>query len=413
MRAEWKDLDLWGSKGRALIVEPDLGPRYVFWEKAQYVPCMELARDVWFTCEWMETGSVEDNHCYEPIMDKECRYSNVVLKEINDVRAVVIWKYALCNPQYEIYHGNTTAEEHYTIFSDGTAVRTLIGQPGSASHPGLNPTLWEVGEFILINGVGSAPSDVLQGYTIGNLSGESLTKSWPVNIGGTSGLCKLHPETAKWGECVGILHLEGLPDPFVGFSCRQSLFPHSSCSSCGQDHPEIRCYGGNLSFVHWPAYDGTDYAGWIRATEEEIRSRPTHTSLFSFGYSYNGHSLPSPSAWFFLVGTSKSGDANELVGSWLRPGRVRTNHLYKGYSTSQRCHTLHKRDSSPCEITLRSRDSVASPCFRIENCPLPTRIELDGRELHAAQYLAHSGPDNTLLLWLREKVRDGQKMVVY
>jgi hypothetical protein len=412
MNAEWHDLHLWGNRGKALIVEPDTGPRYVFWQKAQYVPCIELARDVWFTTEWMETGSIEDRHCYEPIMDKECRYSSVALLDVNDVRAVVAWKYALCNPRYEIFHGDTTAEERYTIFPDGTAVRTLVGWPGKSKSLGFNPTLWEVGEFILINGVGSVPSDVLQGYSIGNLSGDRVATSWPAEFKGSPSLCKLHPQTAEWKECVGILHVRDHPDPFVGFSTAQSMFPHSSCTSCGKDHPEIRCYGGGLSFVHWPAYDATDFAGWIKA-EREMRDRATHTSLFSFGYSYGGHSPPTPSTWFFLVGTSESGDPYELVRSWLRPGRVRTNHVYTGYSTSLKSHTVYRRDSSPCEITLACREPVVNPSFRIENSPLPARIELDGEECHGTRCLAHAGTDESLSLWIKGRMGPGQKMVIY
>ena len=74
-----------------------------------------------------------------------------------EARAVVHWHYALCDNRFRIFHGNTTADETYTVYPDGIAIRKLVGWPGDENDFGGNPTLWEVGEWIVLNPAGTVP----------------------------------------------------------------------------------------------------------------------------------------------------------------------------------------------------------------------------------------------------------------
>lgn len=93
---------------------------------------------IWMINEWFEVNSIEDTRWFEPMMDVEARYSRVDILEYGDARPKVHWHYALCNPEYEICNGNTTADEYYTIYPDGIAVRRLVGLPGNQSDYGEN-----------------------------------------------------------------------------------------------------------------------------------------------------------------------------------------------------------------------------------------------------------------------------------
>src|SRR4030043_1555568 len=104
MKAYETQLSFSNNKGHAVIVEFDLNYRLVFWSKAQYVACWDLGKNVWFTPEWLETNSPEDNHCYEPIMDKKLKYSKVKIVESNNARAKVLWNYACADMRYRIFH---------------------------------------------------------------------------------------------------------------------------------------------------------------------------------------------------------------------------------------------------------------------------------------------------------------------
>jgi len=164
-------------KRTAVIVEPDRPWRFVFWGGAQYAGCVDLGRNVWFTPEWLETNSPENFHCYEPIMDKKLKYTWVKIIEEGEARAIVHWHYACCDPRYRIFNGNTTADEYYTIYPDGVAVRRLVAWPGDQGDFGGNPNFWQVAEYILINGKGTTPEDNLEeetAFTFMDENGEKI-----------------------------------------------------------------------------------------------------------------------------------------------------------------------------------------------------------------------------------------------
>ncbi len=147
MRAYETQLEFSGKAGHAVVVECEKPWRFVFWDKAQYVGCLDLGDGVWFTSEWCETNSPNDLHCYEPIMDKQLRWSKVQILESGPARARVRWTYALCDMRYRIFHGNTRAEETYTIYPDGVAVREVVLWPGTQNNHGGNANLWQVAEW--------------------------------------------------------------------------------------------------------------------------------------------------------------------------------------------------------------------------------------------------------------------------
>jgi hypothetical protein len=139
VRAFEDDISFSGITGPGIIVDFGKPWRLTFWNEAYYIPCWDLGRQ-WLTHEWLETGSTENLHCYEPMMDYECRYSSARILHAGEARAVVHWHYALCDNRFRIFHGNTTADETYTVYPDGIAIRKLVGWPGDESDFGGNPT---------------------------------------------------------------------------------------------------------------------------------------------------------------------------------------------------------------------------------------------------------------------------------
>ena len=107
MRAFETQLEFSGEKGHAVVVECEKPWRFVFWDKAQYVGCVDLGEGVWFTPEWCEVNSPNDLHCYEPIMDKQLRWSKIQLLESGPARARVRWTYALNDMRYRIFFFDT------------------------------------------------------------------------------------------------------------------------------------------------------------------------------------------------------------------------------------------------------------------------------------------------------------------
>lgn len=61
---------------------------------------------------------------------KKLKYSRVSILEQGPARTKVHWHYACCNVRYEVFNGNTVADEYYTVYPDGVGVRKLVGWPG-------------------------------------------------------------------------------------------------------------------------------------------------------------------------------------------------------------------------------------------------------------------------------------------
>ncbi len=403
MKAFRKKLALWGTEGDALIVETGHPWRLILWEKAQFVPCFDLGGDVWFTPEWFETSSPEDPHCYEAIMDKDCRFSEAHITESGPARVTVHWKNALCNSLYRVFHGNTRSEEYYRVFPDGIAVRQLVGWPGDELSDGLNPGIWEVEEFILINGPGVRPEDCVEpvGFTLTNLAGERLDIRWPHPFDQGKALCQLKPEIAEWSEYIGVVHLRDHPNPFVAFPRNRLLFPHANCQACGRPHPQMNAFPGASNYSHWPANDSREFVGWVRATDEEVQTRATHTSFVNCGYSYGGVTPPRPSSWLFLTGAVTGGvdEARSLAGSWLGRAKVESSHLFEGYSYSQRAYCFRGSAAGPVRIQFSPTRPIVNPVLRLYLGRPPVTVVWNGKELPESEFRAQAVGDDALI-WI-------------
>lgn len=240
MKVYETNLTFSGMTGHAVIVEFDRNYRMLFWSKGQYVGCWDLGGDVWFTSEWLETNSPENNHCYEPIMDKKLKYSRVEVLESNDARTKIRWRYACNDLRYRIFHGNTFAEEIFTVYPDGIAVRQVTAYPGDESGFGGNPNFWQIIEWIVIHGTKTHPERSLQknpAFSFFNDQGDSVALEYPIQFENFQPLCHAFPQIKDWEMYIGYVHLVERPNPFVVLAKDQRLFPYRRCSHCGGDHP--------------------------------------------------------------------------------------------------------------------------------------------------------------------------------
>jgi hypothetical protein len=430
VRAYEGDISFSGIDGPGIIVEFGKPWRLTFWSEAYFIPCWDLGRQ-WLTHEWLETGSTENMHCYEPMMDYELRYTNARIVHAGGARAVVHWHYALCDNRFRIFHGNTTADETYTVYPDGIAVRKLVGWPGDESEFGGNPTLWEVGEWIVINPTGTVPEETLRSpaLTLTNLSGDMIEMSWPYYREGPRSFCAREPGLASWGEYIGRVNFTDQPSPFAAFPNSQLLFPHVACGTCGELHPEIRPFVGNQSDMHLPSYKRSDYVGWKRANDL-VGSIPTTTSIASYGYGYGyGANVPSngartapayqrlvspprPTTWLSLQGVTESQDPEvmrKIVASWLHPARIDmvtppSEAVYEGYAFAQRAHEFRILSASSLEFEMVPTAATVNPVFVLNGWPTDdVRIAWGSRDVER-DALAVQREGDDLVVWVRGDV---------
>jgi len=428
VRAYETQLEFSGKRGHAVVVDCEKPWRFVFWDKAQYVGCVDLGGGVWFTSEWCETNSPNDQHCYEPIMDKQLRWSRVQILESGPARARVKWSYALCDMRYRIFHGDTRAEEVYTVYPDGIAVREVVLWPGTASNHGGNANLWQVAEWILINAAGSSPLDVLRmpaPFTLWNGAGERIDVPWPLPADDFEPFCSHYPQVAHWPMYIGRVNLNDRPNPFIIICKNQALFPYRPCCSCKGDHPYFNLFPGrNLYniYKHWPVTDMEDFIEWVPAGDDVGRVA-THTSFMDVNYALRRSAadfIPTPdpgTTWYLLVGASEDGtdglELQELAHSYSRPARIELHRdpgepnelhrgrvLFEGYDYALRAYTIRKQGEDRVRLTMVPEVPQVNPVFLINGWSSSgVTVRLDGRELVPGDYYAQvHGPD--LTIWI-------------
>jgi hypothetical protein len=435
--ARFADLTYSGSTAPALVVELGLPWRFVSWAEAQFVPFWDI-EGVWVTTEWFETLGSKSVYDFEPISDKQLRYTHVSLTEAGPARAVVNWRYALCDarPEAEIFHDNTTAEETHTIYPDGVTVRKLVGYPGNGEPREGQPRMWEVAELLFFIPKGSQVKNVVgdEGVLISNIAGDSYRhrfKSLEIvtidfqNLNLTDimrRLCQVHPSSRDWTEFIWQGGFHNRPEPFVVFPNSQELFPHLRCPVCGGDHPETSLWQVLSIWKHYPQGHEEYHIG-IPATEADLKTRAVSASYLSIhpwlfpeeklkanpDLPFDPHwSPPRGTTWLMLQGINP-GDANyprRLAASWLHPAEIQTSvGRYLGYDPSQRAYRF---DTAEGKIDFRlspaSGFAQINPVVIVENWTHGNpKIRVDAREL-SDKNVAVTWVGSRLIVWFRREV---------
>ncbi len=435
MRAYETQLEFSGKTGHAVIVEFDDKPwRFVFWDKAQYVGCVDVGDDVWFTPEWCETNSPNDLHCYEPIMDKQLRWSRVQILEAGPARARVKWSYTLPDMRYRIFHGDTRAEEIYTVYPDGIAVREVVLWPGTKNNHGGNANLWQVAEWILVNGAGSNPLEVMEmptPFTLRSGTGEVINVPWPLPANDFEPFCDYYPQIADWPMYIGKINLKGQANPFMIFAKDQALFPHMHCNACGKDHPYFNMFPGKNLFniyKHWPVTDMEDFIEWVPAGDD-VGKVATHTSFMDVNFAMRRKSsdyIPTPdqgATWYILVGATQQGtdgaELEEIAHSYRSPAKIeihkdpgepneihRGRVLLEGYDFALRSYVIRKHGEDRVKLTMTPSKPQLNPVFLINGWNSPTvTVTVDG-EVVPAEQVVHQVAGDDLVVWIKGRFEE-------
>jgi len=430
VKAERTQVTFSDHRAEAVVVEPETPWRWVAWQGAQYVPMWDID-GLWVADEWFETaGTNPAGHNYEVIHDKETRFSSVDIVENGEARSVVRWNYSLCNTNYDVYHGNARAEEHYSIYPSGYAVRKIQGWPGDASDFGGTPIFWEIAELIVVNPKGTLPTqnlcDNVASYF--NLEGDRYEQHWDrskfdpprQDPNGFVPICRVHPAASEWKETIVRIHLKDRPDPFLVIPNRQDLLPHPPCSYCGKSHPPQILWQDYPMWSHWPIYDKTDYVGMIKPQVEDAERVATHSSVTSIGVWLGGHAgekvpyFPKPgTVWNVLFGVTDKDDdyIKTLARSWLEPMKVKATEglSYVGYDPSQMAYVFEAAGRR-CRADFAPGARSTSPCIIIRNWKgAAPRVKIAHAPTAA---LRVSQLDDTLVVWTGSDFEDDFSFVV-
>lgn len=345
--------ELWDAARRIgpdsdVVVRFDQYPvRLVFWQGTSYGGDWVTENNKWYTDEFDESMSRFGGGDFEPMSDKQDRYSHVRIIENTDARIVVHWRYAQC--ECEQYLGDYPdpltgwtdwADEYFTIYPDGVAVRKVVAWT-------TNTKAWhEFQETIVINGAGTRPEDNInpEALTIANMKGESDTYTWLE-----------HPPVGKShlaNPNIQVVNLKSTWKPF------QIVPPEKST---------IVPYTGEKTFAmfewwnHWPITQVA--SSGISAYAPDRASHSSLSHLIWAPYAQTSNTITK----IMLAGmTTKSAiDLLSLAKSWLNAPPIKLDgagFTSQGYDQSQRAYMVTRTaPSSAASLQMVLQASGDSP----------------------------------------------------
>jgi hypothetical protein len=433
MRAAWESLTWGGFSGQALVVDVGLPWRLISWEKAQYLPCWEVQKGLWFFSEFLETAGTAalERGSHEPLSDKHNRYTHVSISELGPARIILHWQYALTDSteQANIFHGNTWAEEFHTIYPDGLTVRKLVGYPGNENRAQGQPVVWEVAELDLVFAPGAnlnATIDRSSALRVSAGDKHSYILSWP--SAGERWLCQRNPQSCDWPAYVFRPSLRRQPEPFLIVPNRKDYFPRIACGACGGDHLATMLWLEPGIYRNWPGCSG-ECPKIVKGTEEDMKANPVHMPFVSVipwvhpsfltnfltrgdrssasSVSFDPNWGPKPgTTWLMLFGASKEDDRylGNVANQWVNPPQLEMREgESKGFEASENLYTVAP-GAKGCafRIVLANNKPLAHPTFKILNWGYrPARVSLNGTLL-ARERWRGSWIRNNLVVWIGE-----------
>jgi len=345
-----------------IVINFDGNPyQMVFWRGTNYNMNLVTENGKWVGDQSAEGGGGNVIGCCEHMSDKQCRYAHVRLIENHDARVVVHWRYALCDVLYRIanmYDGwGAWADEYYTIYPDGVAVRafTVYGLGGGCS----------ITEPASLNNPGERAEDNLHVDALiqANMDGQIRRQSWDPWPSSGRGAAAFKNDLPNAN--INIVNFKSKSKPFYIYEPGTRVVPY------GGGLAEVRDYSKFPTWNHWPVSQAPSDGRYAFATDRVSSSAVTS---------------PEPPMEKrqdgALVGRFIMGLTNKpieklapVARSWLQAPEIRVTSkgfTSEGYSRDQRVFILSKNlpastDSLRFEIIASEDSPIVNPAFVIKN----------------------------------------------
>lgn len=384
------------------------GHKFVFWRGTSYIPCWVTDTDIWYTNEFVERSGKDSPNtqgCCEPMSDKQCRYSHVRIIENTDARAVIHWRYAPVDVNYN--HPfidpetgwSDWVDEYYYLYPDATGVRKITVHSSA-------PEKWmEWHEAIVLNQPGTMPDDNIElaAVSVANMKGESKTFTWTEQGAPSFRTQPAHSNISK-------INLKAEKSPFA-------IIPSSTAST----DPVITAYSGHGKgsvfnfWDHWPvSADASD------GRLAESARRPSHSSLAHIAHQRDDlwpfyEQGPNRRTKIMLHGMTGLDVAGlvPLAKSWENPPELNVvdgDCKTLGYDQAEKAYHLEKTETgtAPLVFSLSAdvEHPVVNPAFVVQNWGEgDVRVKLDGKDVERGEAFRfghrHILTGADLIVWLK------------
>jgi hypothetical protein len=396
-----------------IVVQFDDHPhRFVFWRGADYVPHWANDENHWYESEFVERRAGDaglEGCCAEPMQDHEARYSNARIIASHQARAVVHWRYAPSDRNYDVAYTDETGwgdrvDEYYYVYPDAVSVREATLYT-SAPHK-----FNEWHEAIPLVNPGKIPEDVLEmeALALTDVLGNKKVYSWQNGF----------PKTLDDGLNIMLIGLRGSTRPFTIVESRGVWIDEISL-------PDESRFNHYDDWPGWPAH--MRRRDWERNPETGYRefwkTLPSHSSLTHYMWDDYAQDLEGPVKWkrkIMLHGLTAETDVDAMIPlarSWEAPPALRlqgSGYTGGGYDKAQRAYRVAKisADSRPLEATLdaSAESPLVNAALVIDGWSEGTmaRLSLDGQAVHAGPAFRQGlerNPDGgtALVVWIEKQ----------
>lgn len=340
----------------------DMPGKMVFWRGTNYNMNLVTENGRWVGDQSAEGGGGGTIGCCEHMSDKQCRYAHVRLLENNDARVVVHWRYALVDVLYRITGADpvtgwgTWADEYYTIYPDGIAVRHFLIHGEEDGYSITEPaTLNQPGE--------KAEDNVdLTAIILANMKGQTRQYSWDPWPGSGEVAADFDNPLPNANICV--VNFKSEYKPFYIYDPGTRIIPY------GGGLVETSDFSHFPSWNHWPvsqpACDGRIARSADRFTSSAITSPEPPMNRNENG-SLEGS---------FIMGLINQPFESlaPIARSWLQPPDVKVNgsaFACEGYDKGERAFVFQRNEQIPAvlefEIMADNDSPVINPAFVVKN----------------------------------------------
>lgn len=361
--------------------------KMVFWHGTTYGLSLVMEDG-----RWMGEQSAEAhrsvNGCVEHMSDKQARYSHVRLIESSPARVVVHWRYALTDVLYNIGEQDPItgwgdwADEYYTIYPDGWAVRHILLHAPRKRYSMSAPQV--------LNNPGERLED--------NMSADAVTLA---NLDGASGQAHSDPLKDVPNANIAIVNLKSTfkpawiyePPTSIGFEGREGSPPFET-------------------FDHWPVAqipsDGRPALALDRVSSSEIFApEPPETKLEGDG---------TVEARWLTGFASQPASTIPVARAWLQPPDLKISgaaYTSDGYSRDDRAYHLHRsaRENTKLEFSIQASEKspAVNPAFVIDgwghggaSLRLNGKPVVEGKDFRVG-YIDHL-EGSSLVIWIKTQL---------
>jgi Concanavalin A-like lectin/glucanases superfamily len=402
---EWDKLWRVDDYPDIVVTFDDASYKMVFWHGTTYNMNMVTENGRWIGDQSAEAPPGEYG-CIEHMSDKQSRYSHVRLLENSPARIVVHWRYALTDVLYNI--GETDpitnwgdwADEYYTIYPDGMAVRHfLVYGPRQR---------YSITEPATLNNPGEKAEDnvFIEALTMENMKGATGTYSW--QTWPSSGDVRGHFFNEVRDANISIVNTKSDFKPLYIYEPGTEIIPYGG--GVGETRPWFSKFP---IWNHWPAAqipsDGRDALALDQVSSSAITSPEPPMVKRAKDGAVEGR---------FLMGLTNQPIAKALpiAQAWINPPDLTltgANYTSEGYRRDDRAYHLHRRSpaNAKLEFNIRASDALPAmnPAFVIDgwgndkiSLKMNGKLIPEGRDFRVGHLDQLDG--SSLIVWIRAEL---------